>query len=195
MPVLADTSRKVTKNHAKWLRNRAWHLVPTLYNTGCHHYLYRQKINHKNNENFACLKAWGIRSDPSWFKRDAQKQNVRDILKQGARAATPLLHAQPSALASEPPLNKCQFHPHGVTKSRTRPSDFPFPFHFHALEKEMATHSSVLAWRIPGKGESGGLPSMGSHRLGHNWSDLAAAAAILLLLFLLFLPSLIDPQL
>ena len=50
-------------------------------------------------------------------------------------------------------------------------------FHFHALEKEMATHSSVLAWRIPGMGEPGGLPSMGSHRVGHDWSDLAAAAA------------------
>ena len=63
---------------------------------------------------------------------------------------------------------------HGVTKSRTRLSDFTFTFHFHALEKEMATHSSVLAWRIPGTGEPGGLPSMGSHRVGHNWSDLAA---------------------
>ena len=52
-----------------------------------------------------------------------------------------------------------------------------FTIHFHALEKEMATHSSVLAWRIPGTGEPGGLPSMGSHRVGHNWSGLAAAAA------------------
>ena len=51
-----------------------------------------------------------------------------------------------------------------------------FIFHFHALEKEMATHSSVLAWRIPETGEPGGLPSMGSHRVGHDWSDLAAAA-------------------
>ena len=66
---------------------------------------------------------------------------------------------------------------HGVAKSRTRLSDFTFTFYFHALEKEMATHSSVLAWRIPGTGEPGGLPSMGSHRVGHNWSDLAAAAA------------------
>ena len=55
-------------------------------------------------------------------------------------------------------------------------SDFTFTFHFHALEKEMATHSSVLAWRIPGSGEPGGLPSIGSHRVGHNGSDLAAAA-------------------
>ena len=70
---------------------------------------------------------------------------------------------------------------HGVTRSRTWLSDFTFTFHFHALEKEMATHSSVLAWRIPGMGEPGGLPSMGSHRLGHDWSDLAAAAARLVL--------------
>ena len=56
-------------------------------------------------------------------------------------------------------------------------SDFTFTFHFHALEKEMATHSSVLAWRIPGTGEPGGLLSMGSHRVGHGWSDVAAAAA------------------
>ena len=55
-----------------------------------------------------------------------------------------------------------------VLKSQTRLSDFTFTFHFHALEKEMATHSSVLAWRIPGTGEPGGLPSMGSHRVGHN---------------------------
>ena len=53
-------------------------------------------------------------------------------------------------------------------KSQTRLSDFTFTFHFHALEKEMATHSSVLAWRIPGTGEPGGLPSMGSHRVGHD---------------------------
>ena len=57
---------------------------------------------------------------------------------------------------------------HVVKKSRTRLSDFTFPFHFHALEKEMATHSSVLAWRIPGTGEPGGLPSLGSHRVGHD---------------------------
>jgi len=67
---------------------------------------------------------------------------------------------------------------HEVAKSRTRLSDFPFTFHFHALEKEMETHSSVLAWRIPGTGEPGGLPSMGSHRVGHDWSDWAAAAEV-----------------
>ena len=68
---------------------------------------------------------------------------------------------------------------HGVAKSRTWLSDFTFTFHFHALEEEMATHSSFLAWRIPGTAGPGGLPSMGSHRVGHDWSNLAAAAALL----------------
>jgi len=62
---------------------------------------------------------------------------------------------------------------HGVAESRTQMSDFTFTFPFHALEKEMANHSSVLVWRIPGTGEPGGLPSMGSHRVGPDWSDLA----------------------
>ena len=57
---------------------------------------------------------------------------------------------------------------HGVARSWIRPSDFTFTFHFHSLEKEMVTHSSILAWRIPGTGEPGGLPSMGLHRVGHN---------------------------
>ena len=66
---------------------------------------------------------------------------------------------------------------HGVAKSRAQLSNFTFTFHFHALEKEMATHSSVFAWRITGTEEPSGLPSMGSHRVEHDWSDLAAAAA------------------
>ena len=70
---------------------------------------------------------------------------------------------------------------HGVAEGRTRLSDFTFTFHFHALEKEMATHSSVLAWRIPGTGHPGGLPSTGSHRVGHDWSDSAAWIIIILL--------------
>ena len=68
-----------------------------------------------------------------------------------------------------------------VAKSQTRLSDFTFTFHFCALEKEMANHSSVHAWRIPGTGEPGGLPSLGLHRVGHDWSDLAAAADEVLL--------------
>ena len=67
---------------------------------------------------------------------------------------------------------------HGVPKSWARLSDFTLTFHFHALEKEMATHSSVLAWRIPGTEGPGGLPSMGSHGVGHNWSGLTAVATM-----------------
>ena len=66
---------------------------------------------------------------------------------------------------------------HGVSKSQTWLSDFTVTFHFHSLEKEMATHSSGLAWTIPGMGDPGGRPSIRSHRVGHDWSDLAAAAA------------------
>ena len=65
---------------------------------------------------------------------------------------------------------------HGIAKNRTPLRDFTFTFHFHALEKEMATHSTVLSWRIPGMGEPGGLSSMGSYRVRHNWSNLAVAA-------------------
>ena len=67
---------------------------------------------------------------------------------------------------------------HGITKSQTQLSDFTFTFHFHALEKEMATHSSVLAWRIPGTAEPSGRLSVGLHRVGHDWSDLAVAANV-----------------
>ena len=66
----------------------------------------------------------------------------------------------------------------GSLEGRTRLSDFTLTFHFHALEKEMATRSSVLAWRIPETVEPDGLPSLGSHRVGHDGSDLAAAAAL-----------------
>ena len=66
---------------------------------------------------------------------------------------------------------------HGVAKSQTQLSDFSFTFHFPALEKDTATDSSALAWRIPGTGEPGGLPSMALHRVRHDWSDLAAAAS------------------
>ena len=65
-------------------------------------------------------------------------------------------------------ISHLRYTVHGVVKSRTRLSEFTFNFHFHALEKAMATHSSVLAWRIPGTGEPGGLPSMGLHRVRHD---------------------------
>ena len=95
-------------------------------------------------------------------------------LESGEGHGTPL---QYSCLENPMDGGAWQATVHEVTKSRIRLSDFTFTFHFHALEKEMATHSSVLAWRIPGMAEPGGLPSMGSHGVGHDWSDLAAAAA------------------
>ena len=66
---------------------------------------------------------------------------------------------------------------HGVTRSQTRPSDFTFTFPFHALEKEMATHSSILAWRIPGMGQPGGLPCMGLHRVGTRLKRLSSSSS------------------
>ena len=105
-----------------------------------------------------------------------QNRTVWDLVKVNDREGdgTPLQHS-----CLENPMGGGAWWAavHGVAKSRTRLSDLTLTFHFHALEKEMATHSSVLAWRIPGTGEPGGLPSMGSHRVGHDWSDLAAAAA------------------
>ena len=79
---------------------------------------------------------------------------------------------------------------HGVAKSQARLSDFTFTFQFHALEKEMETHSSVLAWRIPGTEEPSGLPSMGLHRVRHDWGDVAAAAAMSfrIMVFLGYIP-------
>ena len=106
-----------------------------------------------------------------WY-RCAQLQNTYSV----AISGTPL---QYSCLENHMDGGAWKAAVHGVTKGRAWLSDFTFTFHFHALEKEMATHSSVLAWRIPGIGEPGGLLSMGSHRVGHDWSDLAAAAILI----------------
>ena len=86
-------------------------------------------------------------------------------------------HLQYSCLENPMDRGAWKASVHGVPEGWTRLSDFTFTFHFHTLEKEMVTHSSVLAWRIPGTGEPGGLPSMGSPRVGHDLSDLVAAAA------------------
>ena len=110
---------------------------------------------------------------------------VAQLLTWGQELGTTLLNILPACLIStlredngNPLQYSCLENPmgrgtwwaavHGVSKSRTRLNDFTFTFHFHALEKEMATHSSVLAWRIPGTVEPGGLPSKGSHRVGHD---------------------------
>ena len=97
-----------------------------------------------------------------------------DALSHGEGNGTPL---QYSCLENPMDGGAWRATVHGVAKSQIRLSVFIFTFHFPALEKEMATHSSVLAWRIPGMEEPGGLPSMGLHRVGHDWSDLAVAAA------------------
>ena len=99
---------------------------------------------------------WEIRTD----------MNIHTAMhKIGEGDGTPLQHS-----CLENPMDRGAWWAavHGVVKSQTRLSDFTFTFHFHALEKEIATHSSVLAWRIPGSGEPGGLPSMGSHRVRHD---------------------------
>ena len=118
------------------------------------------------------------------FKDDSHLMRVLLILFTGKKISVislgnNLIYQKPYGEGNGTPLQySCLENPtdrgawqasvHGVTKSRTQLSDFTFTFHFHALEKEMATHSSILAWRIPGTGEPGGLPSMGSHRVGHD---------------------------
>ena len=114
---------------------------------------------------------WTIYFKCVWFLA-CPLQLTRAVIGEGN--GTPLQYSCP-----ENPMDRGAWWAavHGVTKSRTRLSDFTFTLHFYALEKEMATHSSVLALRIPGTGEPDGLPSMGSYRVGHDWSNAAAAAA------------------
>ena len=113
-----------------------------------------------------CQQIWKTQQWPQDWKRSVFITIRKNGYAKNAQT-TPKLHSchTPGGLQSMGSL------------SQTWLSDFTFTFCFLALEKEMATHSSVLAWRIPGMGEPGGLPSMGSHRVGHDWSNLAAAAA------------------
>ena len=104
-------------------------------------------------------------SVPYYLGRASDKSEILSIASEGEGNGTSL---QSSCLENPTDGGAWWAAVHGVPKSRTRLSDFTFTFHFHALEKAMATHSSVLAWRIPGTAEPGGLPSMGSHRVGHN---------------------------
>ena len=112
----------------------------------------------------------GVRGKQQYIQR-SDSANGSSLLGEGN--GTPL---QYSCLEHPMDRGACWAAVHGVAKSWTRLTDFIFTFNLHALEKEMATHFNVLAWRIPGTGEPGGLPSMGSHRVRHDWSDLAAAA-------------------
>ena len=100
----------------------------------------------------------------SWKKGRSKKTDLKDR-EELSKQRTPL---QYSCLENPMDGGAWWAAVHGVAKSQIQLSDFPFTFHFHALEKEMAPHSSVLAWRIPGTGEPGGLLSMGLHRVGHD---------------------------
>ena len=103
---------------------------------------------------------------PKMFRKKKEQQFLAwNSLRDGEGNGTPL---QFSCLENTMDGGAWWAAIHGVTKGWTRVSDVPFTFHFHPLEKEMATHSSVLAWRIPGMGEPGGLPSMGLHRVRHD---------------------------
>ena len=112
---------------------------------------------------------------PKNAQTTAQLHSSHTVVREGS--GTPLQYAH-----LENPMDGGDWWAavHGVAKSRTWLRDFTFTFHFHALEREMATHSSVLAWRIPGTGEPGALLSMGLHRVGHNWCDLATHAKVML---------------
>ena len=102
---------------------------------------------------------WNLKNTPSEYNK--KKQTYRELL-------IVVISEQDSCLENHMDRGAWWAAVHAVAKSRPRLSDFPFTFHFHALKKEMATHSCVLAWRIPGTGEPGGLPPTGSHRVGHD---------------------------
>ena len=108
---------------------------------------------------------WYVVMQAYFMKQENSQINNLVYLIDGEGNGTPLQYS-----CLENPMDGGAWKPavHRVAEGQTRLSDFTFTFHFHALEKEMATHSSVLAWRIPGMGEPHGLPSMGSHRVGHN---------------------------
>ena len=110
------------------------------------------------------LNGWYVNNINKWISK----------MGEGEGNGTPL---QYSCLENPTDRGACWAAVHEVAKSQTWLNNFTFTFHFHALEKETATHFNVLAWRIPGMGEPGGLPSMVSHRLRHDWSNLAAEAA------------------
>ena len=124
--------------------------------------LWRKKKGQKNQF------LWGI-----WYHTKKTLIWSRICTNSGEGNGTPL---QYSCLENPMDGGAWKAAGHGVAEGRTWLSDFTFTFLFHALEKEMTTHSSVLAWRIPEMGEPGGLLSMGSHRVRHDWSDLTASA-------------------
>ena len=137
----------------------------TLKTMVCQVKIRQEKTEHDLQQWFPSIQQWDWEVNPCSFILSFNKC-------WGEGSGTPLQYS-----CLENPMNGGAWKAavHEVAKSRAGQSDFTFTFHFHALEKEMATHSSVHAWRIPGTGEPGGLPSLGSHRVGRDWSDLAAA--------------------
>ena len=123
---------------------------------------------------WAICEIWGKGQTPSSRK---DKSGCQGLARRGIGEVSKAVAPHSSTLAWKIPWTEEPGRLQSMgSLSRTWLSNFTFTFHFHALEKEMATHSSVLAWRIPGMGEPGGLRSMRSHRVGHDWSNLAAAA-------------------
>ena len=134
-------------------------------------YVYNRDKNSDIYESFSCscLNNWGNNK----FLSNHEQILKCNVMFTWRRQWHPTLVFLPGKSHGRRSLVGCS--PWGLEESDTI-EQLHFHFHFHALEKEMATHSSVLAWRIPGTEEPGGLPSMGSHRVRHYWSDLAAAA-------------------
>ena len=132
-------------------------------------------FRHKQNKIMPCVVDGPRDGHTQWSKSEREKKHCIIVLiwNLGEGNGTPL---QYSCLENPMDGGAWWAAVHGVAEGQTWLSAFTFTFHFHALEKEMAPHSSVLAWRIPGTGEPGGLPSMGLHRVRHDWSNLAAAA-------------------
>ena len=124
------------------------------------------KALHSTQSSAQCSEMTWARVTGGWQVVQQKVKCLRTVMDEiGEGNGTPL---QYSCLENSMDGGAWRAAIHGVTEGPTRLSDFTFTFHLHALEKEMATHSSVLAWRIPGTGEPGGLPSMGSHRVGHD---------------------------
>ena len=143
----------------EWIRKQ-WYIYTTEYYSAT-----------KNNTFEPVLMRW-MKLEPIIQSEGSQKEKHQYSILTHISGKALVTHS--STLAWKNPMDGGAWKAavHGVAKSRTRLSNFillfTFTFHFHALEKEMVTHSSVLAWRVPGTGKPGGLPSMGSHRVGHD---------------------------
>ena len=151
-----------------------WYFPGKITGVGCHFLLQGIFPTQESNpglpncwQTLYCLSHKGATVHGVAKKSDMTEHTYTAAAAAAAAAAAKLLQSCPT-LCDPMDCSLPGSSVHGIAKSRTRLSDFPFTFHFHALGKEMAPHSNVLAWRIPGTGEPGGLPLMGSHRVGHD---------------------------